>query len=104
MNTPRPPRRAQGFSSTVCRFGTYSELMMSSPSLLTQRVYGVSFSVANFFANSSETTAFLAMLGSFNDSRHAAHGDQPGSSTHCSAFMLDRIADRRARRDSSQAR
>src|SRR5262245_53422682 len=35
--------------------------MMSSPSAFTQRVYGVSFSVANFFARSSEARASLAM-------------------------------------------
>jgi hypothetical protein len=35
---------------------------MSNPSSLIQRVYGVSFSVANFFASSSETMAFLAIL------------------------------------------
>src|SRR5882762_11200312 len=35
--------------------------MMSRPSLRTQRAYGVSFSVANFFANSSGTIASLAM-------------------------------------------
>src|SRR6185436_11643458 len=35
--------------------------MMSSPSDRTQRVYGVSFSAANFWARSSETTASLAM-------------------------------------------
>ena len=35
--------------------------MISSPSAFTQRVYGVSFSVLNLFANSSETTAFLAI-------------------------------------------
>src|SRR5262245_30802371 len=33
--------------------------MMSSPSARTQCVYGVSFSVANFFANSSETNVSL---------------------------------------------
>src|SRR5215472_11181404 len=38
---------------------------MSRPSARTQRVYGVSFSVANFFANSSGTTAFPAMLRSW---------------------------------------
>src|SRR5437879_12971145 len=37
--------------------------MMSRPSLRTQRAYGVSFSVANFFANSSGTIASLAMEG-----------------------------------------
>src|SRR2546430_17563883 len=35
--------------------------MMSRPSLRPQRAYGVSFSVANFFANSSGTIASLAM-------------------------------------------
>jgi hypothetical protein len=35
--------------------------MMSSPSAATQRVYGDSFSVANFFARSSDTNAFFAM-------------------------------------------
>src|SRR5215831_19951599 len=35
--------------------------MMSRPSAFTQRVYGVSFSVANFFARSSEARASLAM-------------------------------------------
>src|SRR5262245_590891 len=35
--------------------------MISSPSAFTQRVYGVSFSVANFFARSSEARASLAM-------------------------------------------
>src|SRR5262245_38990121 len=35
--------------------------MMSSPSAFTQRAYGVSFSVANFFARSSEARASLAM-------------------------------------------
>src|SRR5437660_2735023 len=39
--------------------------MMSRPSLRTQRAYGVSFSVANFFANSSGTIASLAMKCSF---------------------------------------
>jgi len=38
MYTPEPPRRAQGLSSTVCRLGTYVELIRSSPSLFTQRV------------------------------------------------------------------
>src|SRR5947209_7380659 len=41
-------------------------LSMSSPSPFTQRVYGVSFSVANFFAISSETSAVFssfAMVG-----------------------------------------
>src|SRR5258707_9931547 len=41
--------------------------MISRPSPRTQRVYGVSFSVANFFANSSETIAFLAMSGGLPD-------------------------------------
>src|SRR4030095_1297651 len=40
--------------------------MMSSPSAFTQRVYGVSFSVANFFARSSEARASLAMHYSFS--------------------------------------
>src|SRR5262245_48811352 len=35
--------------------------MLSRPSPRTQRRYGVSFSVANFFASSSETMASLAM-------------------------------------------
>src|SRR5215510_1456726 len=35
--------------------------MMSRPSLRTQRRYGVSFSVENFFASSSETMASFAM-------------------------------------------
>src|SRR5437016_8398019 len=35
--------------------------MMSSPSARTHRVYGVSFSEANFFAMSSETIASFAM-------------------------------------------
>src|SRR5580658_9036080 len=35
--------------------------MMSRPSAFTQRVYGVSFSVLNLLASSSETTAFLAI-------------------------------------------
>src|SRR5947207_15775858 len=35
--------------------------MMSRPSLRTQRAYGVSFSVGNFFANSPGTIASLAM-------------------------------------------
>src|SRR5215813_10306491 len=35
--------------------------MISRPSAFTQRVYGVSFSVANFFARSSEARASLAM-------------------------------------------
>src|SRR5438045_2378599 len=35
--------------------------MMSSPSAVTHRVYGVSFSVANFRANSSDTRASLAI-------------------------------------------
>src|SRR5258708_31312967 len=35
--------------------------MISRPSPRRQRVCGVSLSVANFFANSSETMAFLAM-------------------------------------------
>src|SRR5580700_9992955 len=35
--------------------------MMSRPSAFTQRVYGVSFSVLNLLARSSETTAFLAI-------------------------------------------
>src|SRR6185295_10882963 len=38
--------------------------MMSSPSAFTQRVYGVSFSVANFFAISSETMVIFDMLDS----------------------------------------
>src|SRR3989475_4935048 len=37
--------------------------MMSRPSVRTQHAYGVSFSVANFFANSSGTIASLAMEG-----------------------------------------
>src|SRR5258708_13971327 len=36
-------------------------LSISSPSDFTQRVYGVSFSVANFFAMSAETRASLAI-------------------------------------------
>src|SRR5580700_10073024 len=36
--------------------------MMSRPSAFTQRVYGVSFSVLNLLASSSETMAFLAIL------------------------------------------
>src|SRR5712692_1276045 len=35
--------------------------MMSRPSLRTHRAYGVSFSVANFLANSSGTIASLAI-------------------------------------------
>src|ERR1700689_4594676 len=37
------------------------EGMISRPSAFTQRVYGVSFSVLNLLARSSETTAFLAI-------------------------------------------
>src|SRR5436190_19178130 len=37
---------------------------MSSPSAITPRVYGVSFSVANFRANSSDTRASLAIPAS----------------------------------------
>src|SRR5215510_13586771 len=59
MKTPAPPRRGQGLSSTVRRFATYCAPMMSSPSPRTQRKYGVSFSVANFLANSSETVGLL---------------------------------------------
>src|SRR5258705_4701364 len=45
---------------------------MSSPSDRTHRVYGVSFSAANFFAKSSETTASFDMLAS-------AHGGGAGA-------------------------
>src|SRR3954471_6305487 len=38
------------------------ELWISRPSAFTQRVYGVSFSVANFFAISSETIAVFSSL------------------------------------------
>src|SRR5260221_10766990 len=41
--------------------------MMSRPSLRTQGAYGVAFSVANFFANSSGTIASLAMEGGLLD-------------------------------------
>src|SRR5262249_2858821 len=64
MNTPRPPRRIHGFSSTVCRLETYCALMISSPSSRTQRRYGVSFSVANFLARSSETVGLWAIRSS----------------------------------------
>src|SRR3954465_15353983 len=60
-NTALPPRRAQGFSSTVRRLRTYKAGMISRPSSLIQRVYGVSFSLANFFARSSETRASFAI-------------------------------------------
>src|SRR5712692_10755619 len=43
--------------------------MMSRPSLRTQRAYGESFSVANFFANSSDTIASLAMSLPLNSNK-----------------------------------
>src|SRR5258705_5797475 len=46
--------------------------MMSSPSDRTHRVYGVSFSVANFRARSSETRASFAMAGSAGRRRACA--------------------------------
>src|SRR3954452_12834370 len=61
MNTPRPPRRSHGFSSTGLSSGTQWAAMMSSPSSATQRVYGESFSVANFAASWSLTIASLAI-------------------------------------------
>src|SRR5256886_8999655 len=55
--------------------------MMSRPSLRTQRAYGVSFSVANFLANSSGTMASLAMECSctFTNrvTRRAVSSDRP---------------------------
>src|SRR5262245_38971612 len=61
MNTPLPALRAQGFKSTVRRFGTYCALMTSSPSPRTKRRYGESFSVLNLSASSCATAASLAM-------------------------------------------
>src|SRR5262245_24186270 len=63
MKTPAAARRGHGLSSTVRRFATYCALLMSSPSPRTHRRYGVSFSVANFLASSSETVGLLTILG-----------------------------------------
>src|ERR1700733_4479842 len=52
---------------------------ISRPSAFTQRVYGVSFSVLNLLARSSETTAFLAIRLSIS-TRSSAH-DPVGHST-----------------------
>src|SRR5262245_24768798 len=69
--------------------------MISRPSPRTQRVYGVSFSVANFLANSSETTAFLAIPCSSRFSTGAARGQVPQRDallgTHANVdFLTDR--------------
>src|SRR3954466_14087588 len=85
MNTPLPPRRGQGLSSTVRRLGTYWALMISRPSSLTQRTYGVSFSVANFLASSSEACGLpsgpLAIRVSFCPVRWATLAGKAGAST-----------------------
>src|SRR5215831_4759699 len=79
--------------------------MMSSPSPRTQRRYGVSFSVENFFASSSETMASLAMpcsccQGSALSCRSPMADFRPWDSH---AFVrlhaqIDRISGRRAQR------
>src|SRR6267154_79044 len=61
--------------------------MISRPSPRTQRVYGVSFSVANFFANSSETIAFLAMSGGLPDLSFDVFLDQLGSEQHLGVVL-----------------
>src|ERR1700758_4845201 len=42
--------------------------MISSPSALTHRVYGVSFSVLNLLASSSETSAFFLAVSAIRHS------------------------------------
>src|SRR5262245_44643551 len=78
--------------------------MMSRPSLRTQRRYGVSFSVENFFASSSETMASFAMPisprlvligGTLISSRHI--GRDSNAFVHFHA-QIDLMAGRRAQR------